>query len=103
MWWRVAMEYIIERKINVKKLIMVAPAIKLRTKEVIRFCEKMKNDYKEINKYVEEIIVVYSNDDEVLRIDWIKEFLSQIKATQIELNWYWHFNFEEVREIEELV
>jgi hypothetical protein len=29
----------------------------------------MKHDFKEINNYTEEIIVLYSNDDEVSRIE----------------------------------
>jgi predicted alpha/beta hydrolase family esterase len=63
------MEYIIGKKIKIKKLILVAPAIKVKTKEVMNFYLQMKHEFKEINNYAEQIIVIYSNDDEVSRIE----------------------------------
>lgn len=103
MWSRVAIEYIIEKQIHIKKLLLIAPAIFTTRKEVQDFYIPMKHSFYEINKYVDEVIILVSTDDTVVRIDWAKELEKQTWARFIEVTWYWHFNFEEVRIIEDIL
>lgn len=103
MWCRVAMEYLIEKQIKIKKLIIVAPAIKVSSKEVEEFYKKMKHDFSEIKNYVDEIIVLISNDDKVIRLEWAYDLASKVDAKLVEVNWYWHFNLLEVKLIEDLI
>ncbi|MDD5769787.1 MAG: alpha/beta hydrolase [Candidatus Gracilibacteria bacterium] len=100
---RVAMEYIIEKQIYIKKLLLIAPAIHTTRKEVQDFYIPMKHKFSEINKYVEEIIILVSLDDTVIRIDGAKELARQTGAKFIEVNGYGHFNFEEVSIIEDIL
>lgn len=103
MWCRVAIEYIIEKQIHIKKLLLVAPAIYTTRKEVQDFYIPMKHNFCEINKYVDEIIILVSLDDTVVRIEWARELQSQINARFVEVDWYGHFNHKEVKEIENLL
>lgn len=103
MWCRVSIEYITEHKIKLKKLILVAPAINVKTKEVMDFYLDMKHWFKEIKNLVDEIIVLFSNDDTVIRTDWAREIAKELNAKLIEVTWYGHFNLEEVKIIEDLI
>lgn len=103
MWCRVAMEYIIEKQIHIKKLLLIAPAIYTTRKEVQDFYLPMKHEFREINKYVDKLIILVSLDDTVVRIDWAKDLAKQTNSKLIEVNWYWHFNFEEVGIIEDIL
>lgn len=104
MWWRVAIEYITEHKIYLNKLLIIATSINWSwTEEVTNFYKDLKHWFKEINKYVKEIIVLYSNDDKISRIDWAKELVKELWAKNIEVNWYWHFNVTECKLIEDIL
>lgn len=104
MWCRVSIEYITERKIKLKRLILVAPSIRWSwTKEVTEFYSVMKHGFKEIQSYVDEIIVLFSDDDTVIRTDWAREIAKELNAKLIEVTWYGHFNLEEVKIIEDLI
>lgn len=104
MWWRVAIEYITEHKIYLNKLLIIATSISWSwTEEVTNFYKDLKHWFKEINKYVKEIIVLYSIDDKVSRVDWAKELVKELWAKNIEVNWYWHFNVTECKLIEDIL
>lgn len=103
MWCRVIIEYLSEKQINIKKIILVAPAINVKTKEVMDFYLDMKHDFKEVGNLVWEIIILVSDDDTVIRIEWAKDLANELNAKLIETTWYWHFNFSEVKIIEDLI
>ncbi len=104
MWWRVAIEYIIENKINLNRLVMVAPWIEWAwTKEVSEFYSDMKQNFEELKKYVKEIIILVSKDDKVIRVEQWQKLSNIIWANLVEVNWYWHFNVKECSLIEWLI
>lgn len=104
MWGRVALEYIIEHKIKLDRLVLVAPWIEWSwTKEVAEFYSVMKQKVEEINKYVKEIIVLISKDDKKVRSEQWQRLAKITWANLIEVNWYGHFNITECKLIEWIV
>lgn len=101
MWWRVAMEYIIENKIKLERLVLVSATKNWSwRKEITEFYSKMKHNVSEIQKYVKEIIIIISKDDTVIRIDWARDLAAELNANLIEVNWFGHFNVTENKLIE---
>lgn len=105
MWGRVAMEYIIEKKIKLNRLVLVSSTKYWSgTKEVSDFFATMKHDdLSKINNYVKEIILVSSKDDKVTRVEWARNLAKELNANLIELNWFGHFNVTENKLIEWIV
>lgn len=92
---RVAMEYIIEKKIPLKRLVLIAPGIKATTPEVNEFYSTLQQDISTIKTYVGEVIVVASQDDTVHRQAGVKEIVSTTGAELVQLDGYGHFNVKE--------
>ncbi len=104
MWWRVAMEYIIEKKLKLNRLILVSSTKTWSwTKEVTNFYSVMKHNLKNINKYVKEIVLITSKDDTITRVEWARKLAKEINATLIEVNWFGHFNVIENKIIEWII
>lgn len=105
MWGRVAMEYIIEKKIKLNRLVLVSSTKNWSgTKEVSDFFATMKHDdLSKINNYVKEIILVSSKDDKTARVEWARNLAKELNANLIEVNWYGHFNITECKLIEWIV
>ena len=105
MWWRVVIEYILEKKIKIDRLVLVSSTKYWSgTKEVSEFFAKMKhNDLSKINDYVKEIILLTSKDDKTARVEWARSLAKEINWNLIEVNWFGHFNVTENKIIEWLV
>lgn len=89
---RASIEYIIEKRLKLKRLVLVAPGIDSVTKEVNDYYISLKHDIAEVKNFVEEIIVIASKDDTIQRNIWAKIVADSIRWNLVEVNWYGHFN-----------
>lgn len=96
---RAAMNYIIENKINIDRLIMVAPGMESTSKEVQGFYDSLEADVSSLKNYVNEVIVLASKDD-LGREGKAKALAELIGARYIEVNGFGHFNMKESKLIE---
>lgn len=75
---RAAIEYIIENRISLDRLIMVSPAITSNRPEVISFYDAMKHNISEVKKYTKEIIILHSKDDSVHTLEQSRDFAEKV-------------------------
>ena len=97
---RATIEYIIEHKIGLDRLIMVSPALSSNRPEIIAFYSTMKHDISEVQKYVKEIIVLHSKDDTIHTLEQSKEFAEKVGGKLIVVDGFGHFNITESKMIE---
>lgn len=97
---RMIMNYLIENNIQIERLILVSPALSSNRPEIINFYEAMKQDVREIKKYVKEIIILQSEDDPVHDLSLVKQTSDTIGANFVETNGFGHFNVTECKIIE---
>ncbi len=57
------MNYILENKIMLDRLVMIAPGMISTTKEVQDFYDSLHADVSDLKKYVKEVIILASRDD----------------------------------------
>ena len=96
---RAVMNYIIEHKVDLDRLVMVAPGMESTTKEVQDFYDSLSADVTELKNYVKEEIVLASRDD-VGREGKAKALAELIGARYIEVDGFGHFNVTESKLIE---
>ena len=96
---RAVMNYIIEHKVDLDRLVMVAPGMESTTKEVQDFYDSLSADVTELKNYVKEVIVLASRDD-VGREGKAKALAELIGARYIEVDGFGHFNVTESKLIE---
>ncbi len=97
------MNYLIETQIHIERLILVSPALSSNRPEINGFYNTMKQDVREIKKYVKEIVVLQSKDDPVHILSLGKHVSDTIGANFVETNGFGHFNVTEAKIIEGLV
>ena len=99
---RAAMNYIIENKIIIDRLVMVAPGMESTSKEVQGFYDSLDADVSSLKNYVNEVIVLASKDD-LGREGKAKTLAELVGARYVEVNGFGHFNLKESKLIEWLV
>ena len=103
LWCKVAREYIIEHRLKLKRLVLVAASNNnWSTPETKKFSEVLKHNYKDLKNYVEEIIFIKSTNDPDSPYEWVKELSQEIWANLITAE-DWHFNVTESKLIEAIV
>lgn len=100
---RAIIEYIIEHKIALDRLIMVSPALSSNRPEIITFYSAMKHDISEVQKYVKEIVILHSKDDTIHTLEQSKEFAEKVGGELIVVDGFGHFNVSENTIIKGLV
>ncbi|PIE85557.1 hypothetical protein CSA08_01330, partial [Candidatus Gracilibacteria bacterium] len=111
---RVALEYIIENNIELKRLILVAPTITAKRndgserEELINFFENkkfsdIKDRFESINKLVGEIIIIHSKEDDSVPFSEGKKLAKILNVNFLEVQGYKHFNEKEYKILESLV
>ena len=100
---RAIIEYIIEHKIALDRLIMVSPALSSNRPEIITFYSAMKHDISEVQKYVKEIVILHSKDDTIHTLEQSKEFAKKVGGELIVVDGFGHFNVSENTIIKGLV
>lgn len=100
---RATIEYIIEHKIALDRLIMVSPALSSNRPEIMAFYSAMKHDISEVQKYVKEIIILHSKDDTIHTLEQSKEFSETVGGKLIVVDGFGHFNLREVPLIENII
>lgn len=100
---KVAQEYIIENKIKLKRIVFVWASKNASTPETQKFSTKLKHNFKELKKYVDEIIFIKSVDDPVSNYEHTKELATTIWANLLTTKWDWHYNVKESSIIEAVV
>ena len=103
LWCRVSLEYIVEHKISLSRLILVAPWYIWWSDTINNFLEVLKHDFSDIKKYVSEIIVVASDDDKDRRKQWAKKIVEISWADFVSVSGYGHFNVYESKLLEGIV
>lgn len=96
---RAAMNYIIENKIIIDRLVMVAPGMESTSKEVQGFYDSLDADVSSLKNYVNEVIVLASKDD-LGREGKAKTLAELVGARYVEVNGFGHFNLKESKLIE---
>ena len=96
---RAVMNYIVEKEVELDRLMMVAPGMQSTTKEVQDFYDSLSADVTELKNYVKEVIVLASRDD-VGREGKAKALAELVGARYIEVDGYKHFNMHESQLIE---
>lgn len=84
---RATIEYIIANNKRLKRIVLVAPSLESRKpgSSVQSFYDSLKQDVSTLRSYVEEIIVVSSQDD-IGREGKAKAFAESVGAKHIEIN-----------------
>ncbi len=88
---RVAVEYIIAHKKKINRLVLVAPSLRANHANVQKLYDELKQDVGSLKNFVQEIIVLSSNDD-VGREGKAKAFAEAVGGKHIEVSGYGHFN-----------
>lgn len=101
---RAAAEYVIKNKKKLQRIVFVAPSLESRKpgSAVQDFYDSLKEDVSVLRSYVDEIIVISSQDD-VGREGKAKAFAAFVGANHVEVNGAGHFNTLESKLIEHVV
>jgi predicted alpha/beta hydrolase family esterase len=90
---------IIQNKILLKRLILVAPP-EGKHERLQEFFAHLNKDISQIKNYVDEVIVLYSTDDTEGRVEASKRVIEETGAFAIKMENYGHFNVTESKLIE---
>lgn len=107
MWAKVALEYIIENNIKLKKLLLVTPTTNLLREdwtsrdELKDFMEEFKHDISKAKDLVWEIVVFESTNDKNISSENVAEIVEKLWATHKVFEDRNHYNNEYYTEIEE--
>jgi len=77
---RAIIRYLLDKKIHIQKLILIAPAAKLREKDKIAPYKDLfldENNYEQLGNFCDELHFIYSNDDELNSEKNIQEFIGK--------------------------
>jgi isoleucyl-tRNA synthetase len=99
---RLSLDMIIKYQIPLKKLILIAPP-EGKHERLQEFLWELQEDISKINKFVEEVVILYSVDDKEWRVVASKELVEKTNGHSIRLSGFWHFNITENKLIEWLI
>lgn len=85
---RAFIKYILENKFKVSKLIMLAPGARLTTRDNGRdekYAELITDTegYDKLHEYIDEIVMIYSDTDELMTTDVFEKFGELVKADKM--------------------
>jgi valyl-tRNA synthetase len=84
---RAILRYVVENKISLQKVILIAPACgNLRDKDIDAPYADLwedNNSLTEAKKYIADLTIIYSDDDELMSVKDFEEFTSKVNADKI--------------------
>ena len=88
----VIMQYLCEKQIKIPRLILVAPSGLIGNEYLEKIIPEMTEDKKNLKKYVNEIVVIHSKDDDSTsaKFEYGKTLSEEIRANFIPTNGFKH-------------
>jgi isoleucyl-tRNA synthetase len=96
---RFSLDMIIQNKISLKRLILIAPP-EGKHERLQEFFSCLQEDVSKIKEYVEEVIILYSTDDKEGRVEASKILIEKTGGYTIKVDGFRHFNVTESKLIE---
>ena len=99
---RFSLDTIIKHQIPLKKLILIAPP-EWKHPNLQEFYSHLNEDITQIRNFVDEVIILYSTDDKLERLEVARNFIEQLGCSVVKVDGYGHFNITECKLIEWLI